>query len=193
MPKRLISVPLASVAALGLTVAGAAAVGAELPIQGEAELCLTPEATESLDREGITMAGTGDAKTAGDCVTLPGSGKVTIDLVSGELAFEGGLRFADAHHRLDVTNLRAHVKDRTTTADVSVDGGPATNVDFFYYEITSSNVSVKFPAAETKGMGLRLTQPNATAFDQAFGTSPVTVGSDLFTMEATARFTNPLG
>ncbi|MFI1252862.1 HtaA domain-containing protein [Streptomyces netropsis] len=138
-----------------------------------------------------SYTGTGGATTNGTCVTMPGTGTISTDLLSGEIPAQGGMRFAGANHKLDVTNLRLHIGSRTTSADVSVDGGPATNVDFLHYTLDPTKYSVTPTTVSTKPMPLNLTSPGRNAFTTAFAASPVEAGQRLFDFSGEAKFTKP--
>ncbi|WP_280728187.1 HtaA domain-containing protein [Kitasatospora sp. MAA4] len=188
---RTVVLTLVAVAALGAT---AAAAGPELPIKGTATLCLTQAAAQSLATDGVTLTGTGAAQSAGNCVTFPGSGALSMDLLSGDLPLQGGMQFAGAGHTLDVTNLRISVTNRADSADVSVDGAPATSIDFVHFTIDPTKVVLTPTTAATSSpIALRLTSPGADAFTASFTHSPVAPGEALFDFTGKGTLTNPLG
>ncbi|GAB2729256.1 HtaA domain-containing protein [Kitasatospora kifunensis] len=192
--KRAVILALATTATLGVTAVGAGAIGSELPLRGTGTFCLSPAATQALAARNMTLEAIAPATATGNCVTLPGTGKLAPDLTGGEIPLQGGMRFSTPGHQLDVTNMRIHVHpgQGSTSADVSPDGSPATNIDLFHYPLSLDRVSFTPTTVDTKDFPLSLTDRGATAFTGAFGDSPVTVGEPLFLFTGHAEITNPL-
>lgn len=194
--KRVVLLSLAVAATLGATAVQAGAVKADLPLKGSGTVCLTPDAVRALAAQNLILEATGAATAAGDCITFPGSGTLSPDLTGGELPLQGGMRFSGAGHRLDATSLVVHIRlgQGSTSADVSQDGGaPAKNTDLFHYPVALSQVSFTPTTVDTRNVPLNLTTAGVTAFESAFGQSPVAAGTPLFTFDGHAQITNPLG
>ncbi|MEU7068130.1 HtaA domain-containing protein [Streptomyces sp. NPDC046161] len=192
--KRLVVCSLAAVAGLGVTAVHAEAIGPELPLRGTGTLCLSPDAARTLAARNVTMQPIAPATTtATNCVTLPGSGTLSADLSGGEIPLQGGMRFSDASHRLDVTNLHIYPGKGSTTADFAQDGAAPTNIDFAHYEVSPRTVSISPSSVDSKSVPVNLTAPGAAAFINAFGTSPVAVNTPAFVFDGHAEIVNPFG
>ncbi|MFD4737615.1 HtaA domain-containing protein [Streptomyces sp. NPDC058412] len=188
--KRLVILSLAAVAALGGT-AIAAGIGPELPLRGSGTFCLSPDAARTLAAQNTTLAAIAPATAADNCVTLPGTGTLSADLLGGEIPLQGGMRFTGAGHQLDVTNVHIHVGQRTTSADIAQNGAQAKNLDLFHYTLSPSTVAVTPRTVNATSIPLNLTAPGATAFTDTFGSSPAKAGDPLFTFDGRAEFTTP--
>ncbi len=181
--KRIFLLSLPAVAALGAV--AAVVVGPTLPLSGKGTFCLTGAATD------MTLAGTGEATSSGRCVALPGKGNLSTDLMAGDIPLRGGMRLYTAQHRLDVTNLRIRIDNRTTSADLSVDGSSPVRVTFLTYAISPRHVTVTYPTVGARAMSLRLAEPAGPAFRKAFPAGRLHQGEELFTFDGTATFSSP--
>ncbi|WP_171163722.1 HtaA domain-containing protein [Streptomyces sp. I05A-00742] len=191
--KRTVVLALLTATALGIIAVQAGAIGADLPISGSGTFCLSPNAEHTLAAQNVTLEAIAPATRTGNCVTLPGSGTLASDLSSGGGPFQGGMRFADSEHRLDVTNLNIHIKlgEGSTSADVAQDGAAATNVDFFHYPVALDLVSFTPTTVDTKNIPLKLAAPGAAAFTNAFGAGTTAAFDPLFLFDGHAQITNP--
>ncbi|MGW2586228.1 hypothetical protein ACWCYZ_33805 [Streptomyces virginiae] len=191
--KRLVLLSLAAAATVGVTAVAAGAVGPGLSLRGHGTLCLVPEAARALEARQVKLEAIAPATAAGNCVTLPGAGTLQPDLTGGEIPLEGGLRFSDAGHRLDVTHVHLHPGARYASADVAKDGAPASNIDLYRFELSLRTVSVGLRTVDTTPIPVNITAPAAAAFTDAFGASPAAAGAPLFTFEGHGEITNPIG
>lgn len=192
--KRVVALALAAVAATGATAVQAGAISPTIPLRGSGTVCLTPEAARALATQGVKFEAIAPATAAGTCVRLPGTGTLAPDLTGGELPLQGGMRFSSSGHRLDLTDVRVHIHivEGNTTADASQNGAPARNIELVRFPVSLSRVSFTPTTVDTRNVPLNLTAPGAAAFTSAFGTSPVAVGTPLFTFDGHGEITNPL-
>ncbi|MBT2493929.1 HtaA domain-containing protein [Streptomyces sp. ISL-96] len=188
--KRLVILSLAAAAALGGT-AMAAGASPELPLRGSGTFCLAPDAARTLTTQNMSLEAIAPATAADNCVTLPGTGTLSADLLGGDIPLEGGMRFTGAGHQLDVSNVHIHVGKRSTSADIVQTASAAKNVDFLHYTLSPSTVSVTPRTVNAASIPLNLTTPGAVAFTDALGSSPVKAGEPLFTFDGRAEFTTP--
>ncbi|WP_035839269.1 HtaA domain-containing protein [Kitasatospora azatica] len=193
--KRVVLLGLASATVVGLGAIQAGAVTFDLPVRGTGTQCLTPEADRSLAAQNVTLEPIAPATVTNNCLTYPGSGTLSPRLTGGEIPIQGGMSFSGGGHRLDLSNLVVHIRlgEGYTSADVSQDGAPATNIHLLTFPVSPSRVEFTPTTVDTKDIPLRLSAPAAAAFTDAFGESPVEVGETLFTFAGHAEITNPLG
>ncbi|MFD9516818.1 HtaA domain-containing protein [Streptomyces sp. NPDC059979] len=193
--RRVTVLVLAATAALGVTALEAGAIGPDLPLRGSGTFCLSPDAERTLAAQNVKLEPIAPATANGNCLTLPGSGILKPDLSGGELPLEGGMRFATAEHRLDVTNLRIHIKlgEGSTSADVAQDNETAQHLDFFRYPVSLDRVSFTPRTVDTANIPLKLATPGAEAFTKAFGPGTTAAHDPLFIFGGHSEITNPLG
>ncbi|GLX34273.1 hypothetical protein Sros01_03460 [Streptomyces roseochromogenus] len=187
----LLSVAATVVIAVAAVQAGA--IGTDLHIRGESTFCLSPEAARALAEQKVEMEPIAPATASGTCVTLPGAGTMAPDITSADIPLTGGMRFTGAGHRLDVTNLRGHVRigEGSTSADLAKDQEPATNVDFVHWPVSLSRVSLTPTTASMKNNPVTLTPEGTAAFTRAFGAGPTPDGTPLFLFEGKGELSNP--
>ncbi|MFD9406499.1 hypothetical protein ACFWBN_05650 [Streptomyces sp. NPDC059989] len=125
--------------------------------------------------------------------SIPGAGTLQPDLTGGEIPLEGGLRFSDAGHRLDVTHVHLHPGARYAGADVAKDGALASNIDLYRFELSLKTGSVGLRTVDTTPIPVNIAAPAAEAFTNAFGACPAAAGAPLFTFEGHGEITNPIG
>lgn len=193
--KRLAVLSIAAAITLGAAAVQAGAIAANLNLRGKGTYCLSPGAARNLAAQGITLEAIAPATVAGTCLTMPGTGTVARDLSGGEVPLEGGMRFSAPGHRLDITNSIGHVRvgEGNNTADIAVDGGAATNVDFIHWPLSMSRVSFTPTSASLKDNPVTLTDAAKASFSKAFGASPTAQGEPLFFFTGQAEITNPFG
>jgi hypothetical protein len=190
--KRLVILSLAATLTLGAAAVEAGAIGPELSLRGTGKFCLTTDAARALAKQNVTLQPIAPATGSGNCVTLPGAGKLSMNLTGGDIPLTGGMRFANADHRLEVTNLHIHTGKSSTTADFARDGAAPKNVDFLHYEVSTRTISISPGAVDSKSVPLNITSQAATAFTDTFVTTPAGPGTALFVFDGHAEIVNPL-
>ncbi|MFK0045972.1 hypothetical protein ACIQU4_17995 [Streptomyces sp. NPDC090741] len=190
---RLAFIAGAAMVTLGVAAAQVGAFAPTLQLRGEGTYCLAPDAASALKAHGVTLEAIAPATVNGDCVAMSGAGTLAPDLSSGEVPIKGGMRFSSALHRLDITNLHAHVGigEGSNTADVAQDGGPATNIDFIHWPVSLSNISMTPTSGSITHNPVTLTPGAAQVFTNAFGTSPTAGSEPLFYFDGKAKLSNP--
>lgn len=193
--KRVVLLSLAATVTIAVAAVQAGAIGTDLHVRGKSIFCLTPEAAQALAAKDIKLLPIAPATTSGNCVTQPGDGTMSPDVTSADIPLAGGIRFESAEHRLDVTNLRGHVRigQGSTSADVAQDSGAAKNIDFLHWPISLSRVSLTPTTASMKDNPVTLTAAGVAAFTRAFGGSPTSGDAPLFMFEGKGELTNPFG
>ncbi|MDH6122329.1 hypothetical protein ABH930_006695 [Kitasatospora sp. GAS204A] len=190
--KRVVALSFAAVAVVGAGAVQAGAISIDLPVRGNGKECLVPAAAQALTDQQVTMEPIAPATVTGGCLSYPGSGTVSPNLTGGEMPIQGGVRFTGAGHTLELTNMVIHTRlgEGYTSADLSQDGAPATNITLFKFPVSPSLVTFTPTTVDTRNIPLSLSAPAATAFTNTFGSSPVAAGDTMFTFDGHAEITN---
>ncbi|MEU9194574.1 HtaA domain-containing protein [Streptomyces hundungensis] len=192
--KRIAALSLTATAVITLGAIQAEALVLNVPVRGKATQCLAPEAERVLAAQKVQMESIGSASVSGSCLTYTGTGTVSPKLTGGKIPIDGGMRFANAGHRLEITNMTVNIKLGTgyTSADVSQDGAPRTNITLFSFPVSLSDVTFTPTTVETKGVPVSLAKAGDQAFTKAFGNDVAAAGSPLFIFRARGEITSPL-
>ncbi|MBV6696249.1 hypothetical protein [Kitasatospora aureofaciens] len=165
----------------------AGAIGPQVPVKGATTFCLTPAADQALKAQHVDLRATAPATldTTGPtpCVSFPiTSGAVALDLISGGAPLDGAIAFVRTTDgsRADFTHLFSNVTRRTVTAVARVNYGPAAEIDFLTYTVSTDHVRLGLDGIDAAGLPLNLAPAGAQTFRQALGTSPLAAGQQLF-------------
>lgn len=196
MRKKFLIVP-----AVGLIVAGvgatlASALGLQVPVKGNATLCLSPAASAALDQNDVTMAAiapaTLDTTGSTPCVKVPAfTGNIAPDLSEGLVDVEGGMSFARANtqERLGISAITGDMTTRSISGDLSPSPAATAKTRILNFSVAPSYVTITTDGVSAAEDPATLTPQGATAFERSFGFSPVPAGDVLFRLGADAQFT----